>query len=154
MAHENKQSDLPNCKSSKFWIKLLWYGFGVFWEVGLQQEIDDCFASDGLGNVFVVFIPLAQEFANVLVHFTPVWPFHVHSSEVEKSEWVHLGAGLVPSDLRYHAVSERVVSFLSPQFSISSFISLILIGLGMSGESNRRVFLIMSIMNRRATRSK
>src|SRR5882757_8612854 len=72
MAHENKQPDLPNCKSSKFWIKLLWYGFGILWEVGLQHEIDDCFASDGLGNVFVVFIPLVQEFADVLVHFAPI----------------------------------------------------------------------------------
>jgi len=39
---------------------------------------------------------------------------HSMHSEVEKSEWVHLGAGLVPSGLRYHAVSERVVSFLEP----------------------------------------
>ena len=51
IAHENKQSDLPDCKSSEFWIKLLWYGFGVLWEISLQHKIDDCFTSDDLGNV-------------------------------------------------------------------------------------------------------
>jgi hypothetical protein len=72
VAHENKQTYLPNCKSSELSIKFRWNFFCIYREVSLKDQIYDGFTSLVFGGVFVVSLTLITESPDVFIHLATV----------------------------------------------------------------------------------